>query len=219
MPHRSPPHRGRDTALNIDGHLARLHPLVLRYAYPQWFLPYVELEAAANSMRVFESQIVPGLLQIEDYARAMLTAVRPDHVGDLVAARMSRKGVFEREDRPFTWFIIVEQALDRPLGDSSTMVEQMRCLLHAGEEPRTVIQVVPKHVAAHPGLAGPFTVLSFSENPDVLYVDGFSQGRMGLDVTEVAGAIRAYDLLRAVALSHEDSADRIGVYLKRYQDE
>ncbi|WP_043471040.1 helix-turn-helix transcriptional regulator [Kitasatospora sp. MBT66] len=202
--------RDLDVVFATGGHLGRLLPLVLRYAYPSWFLPYVQLEHDSKSMRVFESQIVPGLLQTEGYARAMLTAVRPDNLDDLVAARMSRQALFEREVPPHAWFVVDEQALLRTIGGAQIMIEQLERLLDAGQQPRTVIQVVPASVVAHPGLAGPFTVMSFDEQPDVLYVDGFSQGRLALESIEVVEAGRAYDLLRAVALSPEASAELIG---------
>ncbi|RKN06308.1 helix-turn-helix domain-containing protein [Streptomyces radicis] len=206
--------RDLDAAFGTGGHFSRLYPLVIRYAYPSWFLPYVELEQEATSMRVFESQIIPGLLQTEDYARAMLSAVRPDNLDDLVAARMTRQEVFEKETPPRTWFVLDEFVLLRSIGGPDVFRTQLERLLTAGQDPRTVIQVVPRTVVAHAGLAGPFTLLGFDEGADVLYVDGFSQGRMALDTTEVAAGGHAYDLLRAAALSHDATAELIGRHLE-----
>jgi hypothetical protein len=200
-------------------------PLVIQFAYPSWFLPFVEMERDASRISTFESQIIPALLQTEEYARAMLAPVRPDDLADLVAARMTRQAILERQDPPHTWFIVDEQALRRKIGGPAVMRAQLERLLTAGQQPRTVIQVVPDEVAAHPGLAGPFTLLSFDlgRNPkagdrkpphDVLFVDGFSQGRTALDAGEVAEGVRAYDLLRGYALSPEASAERIGTYLE-----
>ncbi|WP_103502011.1 MULTISPECIES: helix-turn-helix transcriptional regulator [unclassified Streptomyces] len=203
-----------DLALGTDGHFGRLHPLVLRYAYPSWFLPYVELEEDATSIHSYESQIIHGLLQTEEYAQAMLEAVRPDNIEDLVTARISRQCVFEREDGPYCWFILDEYALCRHIGGVEVMRGQLEQLLRAGERPRTVIQVIPQNVPAHAGLSGPFAVLGFEENPDVLFVDGFSQGRLALETAEVEAGARAYDLLRAVALSPEASAELIGAHLE-----
>ncbi|MFF4531466.1 Scr1 family TA system antitoxin-like transcriptional regulator [Streptomyces sp. NPDC001407] len=216
--------RDLDAAFGTD-FFAEFFPFVVRYAYPSWFLPFIELERDAARHRVFESQIIPGLLQTEDYARAMLTPVRPDNLDDLVAARMTRQALFERDDPPRTWFILDEQALRRTIGGPEVMAAQFERLLAAGQHPRTVIQVVPDTVTAHPGLAGPFTLLSFDQGEtsqdrerkpphDVLYVDGFSQGRTALDTAEVSDAARAYDLLTSYALSPEASAERIGEHLK-----
>ena len=81
---------------------SEFYPLVIRYAYPSWFLPYVAMERDATSIRMFDSQVVSGLLQTEAYARALLASGRPDHVDGLVAARLTRQeAVFEREDP--TW--------------------------------------------------------------------------------------------------------------------
>ncbi|MFF4424188.1 Scr1 family TA system antitoxin-like transcriptional regulator [Streptomyces sp. NPDC001549] len=201
------------------------HPLVVRYAYPTWFLPFIELERDAVRHRVFESQIVPGLLQTEEYARAMLAAVRPDNLDDLVAARLSRQAILERDTPPHTWFIMDEQALRRTIGGPAVMAAQLEHLLLAGQAPRTVVQVMPEKVTAHPGLAGPFTLLSFDHGGapkvreakpphDVLYVDGFSQGRTALETAEVMAAGHAYDLLTSYALSPDESEDLIRDHLK-----
>lgn len=206
--------RDLDIALKTDGHFARLYPLVIRDAYPSWFLPFVELEQDAVSIRSFENQVIPGLLQTEEYARSMLLAVRPDNLDDLVAARMTRQEIFEREERPRTWFIMDEFALLRHIGGEAVMRAQFEHLLEAGQHPRTVIQLIPRTVGAHPGLAGPFALLGLDEGPDVLHVDGFSQGRTALDQEEVAEGARTYDLLRAVALSPDASAELIGRHLK-----
>lgn len=206
--------RDLDEAYGTRGHFERLYPLVIKYAYPSWFLPFIELERDATSIRAFQSQIIPGLLQTEDYARAMLVAVRPDNLDDLVAARMSRQEVFDRSTPPRTWFVVDEHALLRPIGGPAVMRAQFERLLTAGDDPRTVIQVLPRTIPAHPGLAGPFTLLSFDEGTDVLYVEAFSKGRTDAEPNEVAGASHAYDLLRALALSPEDSAKLIGGHME-----
>jgi transcriptional regulator with XRE-family HTH domain len=206
--------RDLDATFGTDGHFGRLYPLVIRYAYPSWFLPYVQLERDATSIRPFQGQVIPGLLQTEDYARAMLSVVRPDSLDDLVAARMTRQSLFERESPPRTWFVVDEYALLRPIGGADVMKAQLQRLLEIGQWPRAVIQVVPRSVPAHPGLAGPFTIMSFEEGDEVLHVDGFSQGRTALDANEVAEGVHAYDLLRAMALSPEASSALIGAHLE-----
>jgi transcriptional regulator with XRE-family HTH domain len=204
-----------DTVFQTGGHFGRLYPLVLAYAYPAWFLPYVEMERSAVSIRTFESQVLPGLLQTEEYARLVLAAGRPKSLVDILAARMSRQSVLEGEQRPRAWFVLDEQALRRPIGGADVMRPQLERVLEAANDPRTVVQVVPERIPAHPGLEGPFTVLTVEEAPDdVLYVDGFSQGRMSVDGEEVAHAHHAYDLLRSYALPHEESCELIGEYMK-----
>ncbi|GAA0369205.1 helix-turn-helix transcriptional regulator [Streptomyces blastmyceticus] len=206
--------RDLDAALKTGGHFGRLHPLMLTFAYPSWFLPYVELEQDATSIRAFQGQVVPGLLQTEEYARAMLEAVRAVNLDDTVAVRMSRQAIFEREVPPTCWFVIDEPVLLRPIGGTEVMRAQLEKLLEVGADPRNVIQVIPRQAGAHPGLAGPFTLMGFDEGADVLYIDGFSQGRMALEPREIAEAVHTYDLLRAVALPPKESADLIREHLK-----
>lgn len=200
-----------------DDFFTELRPLVVAYAYPDWFLPYVEMERDATSIRMFDSQVISGLLQTEDYATALLESGRPDNTSDLVAARMTRQEIFERLDRPRAWFIMDENALTRAIGGPGVMKAQLARLLEVSEEPRTVIQVVPRSVVAHPGLAGPFTLLEFNEGADVLYVDGFSQGRTALDPREVTEAIHAYDLLRGYALSPQESTGLIRRHMEEVE--
>ncbi len=203
--------RDLDATFGID-FFEELSALVIAHAYPSWFLPYVELERKATTILSFQSQIMPGLLQTEEYARAMLAAVRPDNLDDLVAARMTRQAVFDRDEPPHTWFIVEEQVLRRGIGGPAVIRSQLERLLSAGQHPRCVLQVLPEEVAAHPGLAGAFTMLSFGQDgetdppQDVLYVDGFSRGRTALDPDEVNEGARSYDLLRSYALSPEESA-------------
>lgn len=203
-----------DAALATDGHFARLHPLVLAYAYPAWFLPYVEMEREAKVIRAFQGQLVPGLLQTEAYARAVFTASRPENLEDLVTSRMSRQTVLEKRDRPRAWFVVEEQVLRRPVGGEEVLAEQLRRLLSAGEHPRSVIQVLPDAVSTHAALDGAFSLLGFDGSPPVLHVDGFMQGRLSLELEEVESAEHIYDLLRAQALSPADSADLIRLRLR-----
>lgn len=205
---------GLDKAFDTDGVFGRLQRLVVRYSYPAWFLPFLEMEEEATSIRSFQSQVLHGLLQTEAYAHAMLKSVRPDNLNELVAARMARKTIFERQDRPHAWFVIDEFVLMRVIGGADVMRAQCRAVLEAAEHPRTVVQVIPRTTSAHPGVAGPFTLLTMPEGVEVLYVDGFSRGRLTPDPEEVAGAARAYDLLRAAALPPDASVGVIETYMK-----
>ncbi|MBH1935194.1 helix-turn-helix transcriptional regulator [Streptomyces sp. AV19] len=206
--------RDLDVAFGTGGHFGRLYPLVIKFAYPSWFLPFVELEREAAAFRSFEGQVVPGLLQTEDYARSLYSAVRPDNLDELVAGRITRQGIFEREMPPHAWFVMDEYVLLRQVGGPAVMRGQLERLLSAGESPRTVIQVIPASIAAHPGLEGPFMILGFDEGEDVLYIDGFARGYMTADATDVGPAARTYDLLRATALSPVASAELIEARLK-----
>ncbi|MGK5639582.1 helix-turn-helix domain-containing protein [Streptomyces sp. URMC 126] len=203
-----------DAAFGTDGHFGRLYPLVIKFAYPSWFLPYVEMERQATSLSIFNNQLIPGLLQTEAYARAVLAGGRPDSLEDLVAARITRQDVFERETPPHAWFILDEYALTRAYPGRPAMRKQLQHLLTVGGRPRTVIQVVPRDAPPHPGVNGSFNLLSFDNGTDVLHIDGVVRGRMSADPEEVIAASRSYDLIRAVALSPRESAELIQTHLK-----
>ncbi|MEW2034923.1 helix-turn-helix transcriptional regulator [Streptomyces roseifaciens] len=203
-----------DVVFGTPGVYARLRERAAQGGHPSWFAPFTKLERDAVAMRVFESQIIPGLLQTEAYARAMLESVRPDRLEDLVAARMSRQRVLQGEERPHCWFILDEQVLWRPIGGATVWRAQLERLLTEGQNPRTVIQVVPRAVPAHPGLSGAFTLLTPAAGPIALYAEGFPEGRTTEEAAQVAAAERAYALLTSVALSHEASAELIAMHMK-----
>ncbi len=202
-----------DAALNTGGHFARLWPLVIKYAYPAWFRPFVELEEQATAIRSFETRLIPGLLQTEEYARAVLAGARPDKIEELVAARLNRQRILTRDDPPRLWVIIDENALRRNLGGPTVMRGQLARLLEATEVPRIVVQVVPADVRAHPA-HHPFWTLSFDEGPDVLYVDGFQHGELRGEPGALTEAHGTYDLLRAIALPPDASIDLIARVMK-----
>src|ERR1700722_946418 len=105
-----------DRVLETDGALARLWPLVNKTIYPSWFQGFVKLEAAATAILYFEAQNVPGLLQTEGYARAMLQACWSEDVEQRVTARLDRQQILERPSTPLVWAILDEAVLRRPVG-------------------------------------------------------------------------------------------------------
>jgi transcriptional regulator with XRE-family HTH domain len=202
-----------DAALNTGGHFARLWPLVIKYAYPAWFRPFVELEEQATSIQSFETRLIPGLLQTEEYARAIFTGGRPDRFEELVAARLNRQRVLTGEKPPRLWAIMDENALRTNFGGPFVMRAQLARLLEAAEVPRIVLQVVPNDVRMHASY-WPFWTLSFDEGPDVLYVDGFYQGELRAEPEALRAAHETYDLLRAMALSPDASINLITSIMK-----
>ncbi|MFE7610295.1 MULTISPECIES: helix-turn-helix domain-containing protein [Streptomyces] len=205
-----------DEIFGTGDHFQRLWPLVIKYAYPSWFRPYVDLEEAATIIRSFQVQVVPGLLQTEDYARAVFSARRPDtdRVEEQVTARMERQHILGRKIPPKLWVVLDENVLRRRMGSPETMRAQLERVMSAADAPSNVIQVVPYDAGEHAGVAGPFEVLALDEGPDVVYVDGFLQGQILAESEHVRAAERAYDLLTAVALSPGRSIDLIADAMK-----
>ncbi|MFE4060964.1 DUF5753 domain-containing protein [Streptomyces sp. NPDC059096] len=199
---------------HANGRFVRLWPLALRWAFPPWFRRYVELEWTATSISMFHAQLVPGLVQTEAYARAVLRTGRPGNLEDLVTARMERQRILTREDPTKLWIILDEGVLRRAIGGKRVMSEQLEQLRTLTETPRHVIQIIPRTIAAYPGSGSPFGLLSFDEGSEVVHVDGFPKGYVLADPDDVTTARDTYDLLKAIALPPDESASRIGSILK-----
>lgn len=159
-----------DDVLDADETFDRLWPLVSRETYPTWFQQFAELEREATSLRTFMPLAIPGLLQTEDYARALFRAGRPwdtaAQVEELVDARIGRQAILVSDDPPMLRVVIDESALRRPIGSanggSAVMAGQLEILADAATRPRVVIQVVPLSTGEHVGLVGGFTIAGFA---------------------------------------------------------
>ncbi len=144
---------------------------------PSWFEAYVGLEEAASSIRSYEVQFVPGLLQTEDYARAVTVLGYPDvpdEVERRVSLRMARQKLLTTTDDPLRlWAVVDEAVLRRPLGGPEVMREQIRRLIEVCSMPNVTIQVIPFDKGGHAAAGGPFSVLRFAEPdlPDVVYLE------------------------------------------------
>ena len=208
-----------DDALATGGALVRLWPLVSQEALPRWFRPFAEIERAATSIRSWEPLVIPGLLQTEDYARALITAWQPgdtrEAVQQQVAARMERAQILDREDPPLLWTIISEAALRNPVGGQHVLQEQLTRLLdREAEHPKIIVQVVPLDAGAHPGLAGPMVLVARPGEPDVAYLEVQDRSRLVVASDEVDRYGLLYDLLRAVALPPDTSREMIAGFAK-----
>jgi Domain of unknown function (DUF5753)/Helix-turn-helix domain len=144
---------------------------------PQWFRAYVDLESAATLIRTYEGQLVPGLLQTEDYLRGVVGDARledsQEEVERRVALRLGRQALLEREDAPRLWAVVDEAALRRPVGGHKVMRAQLERLIEATKLPNVTLQVLPFGAGAHPAMVGAFSVLRFGDQelPDVVYVE------------------------------------------------
>jgi transcriptional regulator with XRE-family HTH domain len=144
---------------------------------PSWFETYVGLEQAASVIRIYEPVLVPGLLQTEDYARAVIQlrhvqACATD-VERRVALRMARQGFLTQPGAPNLWVALDESAVCRPVGSRAIQLAQLRHLIEMAQRPNITLQVVPLHVGGPAAVSGPFTILRFSEPgvPDVVYLE------------------------------------------------
>ena len=144
---------------------------------PQWFETYVGLEAAASLIRTYEVQFIPGLLQTEDYARAVTIAGQPalaaDEIERRVNLRSTRQELLTRSNAARLWAVVDEGALRRPIGGSRVMRAQLEHLLELREIKNITIQIMPFRFGGHAAEGGAFSILRFPEPelPDVVFVE------------------------------------------------
>jgi len=143
---------------------------------PHWVEPYFGLEAAASFIREFELQFVPGILQIEEYARAVIrlgNLPSEDEVIRRAQARISRQEILRRADPPRIWAVLDEGALRRHIGGRDVMKAQLRHLIEMCDHPNVTLQILPFSAGAHRAMGGPFTILRYTEPDlrDVVYIE------------------------------------------------
>jgi transcriptional regulator with XRE-family HTH domain len=142
-----------------------------------WFEQYLRLEQVAQVVRTYQVQFVPGLLQTEEYARAVITHGNrnktPHEIDRRVRLRMDRQRILDQPDAPHLWAVIDEAALTRPFGPPDVMKGQLQHLLDASAAPNVHIQVLPFASGGHAAAGGSFSLLRFAEPdlPDVVYLE------------------------------------------------
>jgi transcriptional regulator with XRE-family HTH domain len=189
---------------NQPGWWQRFHDVL-----PDWFSLYVSLEGAATLIRSYEPHFVPGLLQTEDYARAVLEAgtigqAGPETIERHVSLRMTRQRLLERPDPPHLWVIMDETVLLRPVSiRGEVMREQLDKLLELTERDRVTLQLAEFKDGPHPGTYAPFTLFRFGEPelPDMVFTE-YLTGALYLDSrTEVSAHLEVLDHMTARAAS------------------
>lgn len=170
---------------------------------PAWFRPWGEVEVGTLNLLDWSPSVVTGLLQSDDYARAIVSAaprVTPEQVVERVAARMARqKRVIFRDDPPAAWFLVDITSLRRMAGSAEVMAGQLRQLAMVSEMPHVTIQVVPECV--HAGLLGGFTVAD-----GAAYAESVVSGQVFSDEEIVSALTRRFDTIRGEALRVSESA-------------
>ncbi|MEF9907611.1 helix-turn-helix domain-containing protein [Streptomyces sp. P9-A2] len=193
---------------NRPGWWQRFHDVL-----PEWFSLYVSLEGAARVIRSYEPHFVPGLLQTEAYARAVLEAGTignrgPEAVERHVSLRLERQRLLERRDPPHLWVIVEETVLRRPVAqDGRVMREQFDKLLEWSERDRITLQVAEFADGPHPGTYAPFSLFRFAEPelPDMVFTE-YLTGALYLDSRkEVSVHLEVLDHMTARAASAEDT--------------
>lgn len=181
---------------------------------------YVGLEAAADAIQAYEALVVPGLLQTEDYARAMIHAARPDidatEIDKRVRVRVGRQSLLTQDDPLDLWVVLDEAVLHRPVGGRSVMRSQLEHLVVSAELPNVTLQVLPFAAGAHAGMDGTFSILLYQEPPNqnVVFAANAAGGLFLEKDEELHRYAFIFDHLRANAMRPEESLAMIASLAK-----
>lgn len=206
-----------DAAVGGGGVLMAMKEEVERARYPSFFREFVHLEARAVELHAYDSQVVNGLLQSEEYATAVFAMWRPlldeDTIAQRVAARIDRQKLLTRRPAALLSFVIEESAVCRPLGGPQVLRSQLEQLLLIGQQRNVEIQIMPTDRDEHAGLSGPFTLILAKNQRRMGYVEAQSQGVVHSDPAKVQTLESTYGVLRAQALTPKESQARIKRFL------
>lgn len=188
---------------------------------PEMLTTFISFESEATLAWDYETLFVPGLLQTEGYARAVIRGVLPTATGDQVEsrvqARLERQPLLTGDSPLRLWAVMDEAALHRRVGGSKVMAEQMRHLVDAADLPNLTLQVIPFDAGAHPGMPGAFIMLKFDGHnaPDVVYIDSMAGDLFLEEESDVSRYTLVFEHLRAMALSPDASVGLIASLAKR----
>lgn len=170
---------------------------------------FVQYEQGAVSLFSYQSQLIPGLLQTEAYARFIFGCNYPpleeDEIEKRVADRLGRQKIFERKPRPILHFILEESILHAQMGDPDVMREQLLHLRRCMDLPFVTIQIMPRNTPRHAGLAGPLVLLETPDHDGLVYVDGQLRGELYDEPADVSALMQRYGMLRSQALTVAES--------------
>ncbi|MFJ2563215.1 helix-turn-helix domain-containing protein [Streptomyces sp. NPDC087568] len=209
---RVPPPRFIDAAdelLDAGGVLQEMKEEVARAQYPAFFRDAARLEAEAVELHAYDTHVVKGLLQTEDYARAVFAMRRPlldeETIEQRVAARMLRQEIFSRWPAPLMSFVIEETVLRRPIGGTDVHRGQLEQILLIGQNRNVEIQVMPLQREDHAGLAGPFTLIETKAGRRIAYAEVQKSSSLYTERTPVRELEAQYGIIRAQALNPRES--------------
>lgn len=184
---------------------------------------YIGLETDAASLRVYEPQVVPGLLQTRGYAEALITGALPEtspaDVEKRVSVRVRRQERVNAPEQPLRlWAVIDESALRRVVGGRHLMREQLEFLVELSQLPHVTVQVLPFEMGAHPGISGHYAILEFPDATDssVVYIEGVTSDLYLEKANDVQKYSVMYEHLRAQALNADQTREFISDIAKGY---
>lgn len=199
-----------DAAFETDGLFGKLYALARHEVHPDKYRRRMELETRACAIACYAGQLVPGLLQTEEYARALFRVSNPlasdAAIDEMVAVRMGRQALLTAEPAPHLSVVLDEATIRRPIGGPAVMRAQLSRLAALVDTPTSVVQVLPFEHGEHALLGGGLNLLTLDDGSAVAYEEGITTGQLLEDSERVVTRRRSYDLLRAYALSPRDTA-------------
>ncbi|WP_327030506.1 helix-turn-helix transcriptional regulator [Micromonospora sp. NBC_01740] len=201
--------RRADEALDSGGLLGRILPLVSLETAPAWFRPWVAVEQEAATLWWFEISVLPGLLQTEAYARAVLEdggLVTGAEVEERMAARLQRQQILDRAQPPQLVAVVDESVLHRPVVDQfGVMREQIEHLIELAARPHIHLHVIPAEVGVHAGVAGPFILAGYADGGWVAHLDSPLRAQVLDRAEDIASLHRRWESVRSEALPRRQS--------------
>ncbi len=191
----------------------KLWPEPFRRRDLPWFQEWADLEQKAKSIRSYEPLLVPGLLQTEAYARAVLATgglVSPAEVEEIVAARLARQRVLER-DVPLQLIAVIDEVVLRRRvgGDRAVMAGQLTHLADLGEREHVQVRVIPAENPWHTGLAGPFVLARTPDGSEAAYLDNQLRGQVVTERADLASLNARWESVTGEALPRRPSIELI----------
>lgn len=185
----------------------------------QGFKEYLAYEASASVIRQYDPVLIPGTLQTEEYGRAILADTAgfgPHDVDSLWAVRQHRQEAVDRENPPEMRYVLDEAALRRHVGGAQVMRHQLERLKDFAAEDHINIQVLPFTRGAHPGMAGNFILLEFTDPnlDDLVHLESVNQITIRDDTEQIAKYLDRFDQLEELALTPDDSLDFLDVLIR-----
>ncbi|WP_329369597.1 helix-turn-helix transcriptional regulator [Streptomyces sp. NBC_00669] len=181
-----------------------------RTEHPAWFEGYVDLEKRAASLYTYDNAAINGLLQIEEYASALLStrcpALETDDIESRVQARMARQVLLLRTPLPQLCFVMEESVLRRPVGGRNVLRQQLLRLLEVSQLRHVAIQVLPLDHGAHAGYDGPMHLLETPQRQQLVYLEIHDHSFLVDDRDEVSELNQRYAMIRSQALGVRESA-------------
>ena len=185
------------------------------FAPPQ-LLDLIDYESAATMVSQFETMFVPGILQTEEYASAVLDVFydkksAPKKVAALVELRTKRRELLTSDYAPRFSFILDESVIHHLVGIPSIASQQLEHLVNVAKLPNLTIQVVPFTAGLHPGMKGPFEVVQFDDSPDedVVFIEGSGGDLISDDPVETKAYLDAFERITAASLGPSGSVGRL----------